>query len=261
MKKHNALYELRMKYERAGITDVEALNRETEKYLENHRLSDKEIHILAGIYDYVAENIERERFKYYTREEWEELERQYVHRASFTGPDLEDFLLTRLEKGKITRQQMEEERKRYKKCEHRFCLDYFIPRRKDQRFCCEDCRKRENEAIKEFERTSKIYRAGTYLPPSAYKEPRQVEKDAAYRKHERLFDSEILTKVMVRSEEHGYNDGKRNRATEERRNRASQIEKEVRKYEKVTGIVSKSVQETALNVEKGEMPVKKLAEK
>lgn len=246
---NNPLYDLRMKYERADVTDVDGLNRDVEQYLDaTDKPSHKSLGIIAGIYDYVAENIEREQYKHYTREQWAELERQYVYRAEFTQMDLYDMLMRKLERGKITREQYLEERRQFKPCKHRFCLNYFTPRRKDQRYCCEDCRKREDKATAEFERTSKIYAAGTYLPPTAYKEPRQLENERNYRKHERIFDPGILTEMRLENET---TSGKRDRANEERKQRSWHIKKEVKKYEKVVGIVRKNVQETPLNIDKG----------
>jgi hypothetical protein len=260
LKKNTPVYDLRMKYERANSTDIDALNHDVSEYLKRKETpSEANLAILGGIYFMVGENIEREAIKHLTRKEWAELEGQYVYKSVFTLPDLVDNLLTRMERGRITREQYEEERRKFKPCKHRFCLDYFIPRRKDQIYCSEDCRRREHEALKEYERTSKIYVAGTYLPPTAYKEARQSEKDKAYRKHERLFEPETLLEIMAEAE---VNNGKRNRANEERKIRASQVEREVEKYEKVVGITRKSVVKTPLNVGKTrESLVKKYSEK
>ncbi|MEC1157566.1 hypothetical protein [Cytobacillus horneckiae] len=244
MKRANSpLYDLRMEYERANQIDVEALNRDVNSYLEKEPApSTTKLALLGGIYFMVGENIEREAIKQRTRAEWAELERQYVHKSSFTLPDLVDNLLTRLERGKITREQYSAERKKFKPCEHRFCLDYFIPRRKDQKFCSNDCRKREHESLANFKK------AGTYLPPSAYSEARQAEKDDAYFKHERLFEPKTLLEIGAKAETYK---GYRDRETEERRSRASSIEKEAKLYEKVVGICRESVQETTLNIGMG----------
>ncbi|MEK5426966.1 hypothetical protein [Cytobacillus sp. FSL R7-0680] len=244
MKRANSpLYDLRMKYERANQTDVEALNRDVSRYLEKEPEPSKtKLALLGGIYFMVGENLEREVIKRRTRAEWAELERQYVHKSTFTLPDLVDYLLTRLERGKLTRGQYSVERAKYKPCDHRFCLDYFIPRRKDQKFCSDDCRKREHESLANFNKT------GTYLPPSAYNEARQAEKDDAYFKHERLFQPETLLEIGAKSETYK---GYRDRETVERRDRASLIEKEAKLYEKVVGICRESVQETPLNIRMG----------
>jgi hypothetical protein len=247
-----SLYDIRMKYERSGVKDINGLNRDVMRYLDKKKPSEYSLDILAGIYDFIAENIEREQYKHYTRDQWEDLERQYVYRADFTQMDLYDMLMNQLERGKITRDQYRKERRKFKPCKHRFCLNYFTPRSKKHRFCCEDCRKRENDALKQFEITSQIYAAGTYLPPSVYKDIRQSEKDQNYRKYERLFEDPEIIKE-------GYA-GKRGRVTEERKHREWRINKEEEKYKNVVGIVRTSVLETALNTDKkGDKPVKILA--
>lgn len=253
LNKNSDLYTIRMKYERAGITDVDGLSREVEKYLDaTHKPSKRSLDIIAGIYDFIAENIEREEYKQYTREQWEELERQYVHRADYTLPDVVDDLLTLLEKGKITREQYSEERQKYNPCKHRFCLNYFLPRRKDQAFCCDDCRKREHDAITEYETTAEKYAAGTYLPPTTYKEIRQGEKEHAFRRYERLFEPDKVVLIGDTEQNNALErkdgNGKRNRKNEERRLRQWRIEKEVKSYEKVIGITKKDVLETALTI-------------
>jgi hypothetical protein len=254
-RKNDKLYDIRMKYERAGVFGASELNAEIEAYLKDAKMTPVKFDIIGGIYSHIAENVEREQYKRYTREEWKALERQYVHCAEFTLPDLIDCLLTMLEKGKITREQLGEKREQFKGCEHRFCLNYFKSRRKDQRFCCEDCRKREHDAVSEFERTSKIYAAGTYLPPSAYKETRQAEKDKGYRKHERIFEPNKVVLIgdneQNKALERANGNGKRNRKNEERRLKRWRLDEEVKSYEKIVGMPSKSVQETALNVGKG----------
>lgn len=253
---NSQLYTIRMKYERAGVTDIDELNCEVERYLSTtSNPSKKSLDIIAGIYDFVAENIEREKYKHYSRDQWAELERQYVHRADYTLPDLVDDLLTLLEQGKITREQYREVRRSYKPCKHRFCLNYYEQRRKDHAFCCEDCRKREHDAINEYERTSKIYTAGTYLPPTAYKDTRQGEKEHAYRKHVRIFEPDIAVIIGDREQNNALErkdgNGKRNRKNEERRLRQWRVEKEAESYEKIVGIVQKGVQETTLSIRKG----------
>ncbi|MDY0409959.1 hypothetical protein [Paracerasibacillus soli] len=91
MKQQNkkmTLYKLRMKHRRARRVDVEQLRQDTDAYLAENTPSKNEIDILADTWAFVAENIEREEWKTYTREDWEELERQHVERAYYTKPDL-----------------------------------------------------------------------------------------------------------------------------------------------------------------------------
>jgi len=264
---NSKLYDIRMKYQRAGVIDVDKLNQEVTSYLEQTpALSPKSKNILAEIYDYVGENIEREQYKHFTREQWRKLEQEYVYCAEFTLMDLYDMLMRGLERGKITREQYREQRRKYRPCKYRFCLNYFIPSRKDQVFCCSDCQKRENNAIAEYKRTSKIYAAGTYLPPSAYKDNRQSENENNYRKHERIFEPNTVELIsdykQYKELERKDGNGKRNPKDEERRLRQWRIDKEVEKYEKIIGLPLKSNTKTALIIgESGNKPVKFIGKK
>ncbi|WP_144461145.1 hypothetical protein [Siminovitchia fortis] len=233
--KNNKLYDIRMKFQRAGVTDFEGLN----EALADYEPTAYEQEIIGDIYDHIAENIEREQIASRTREEWAELERQYVAKSIFPLSELVGWLLDRYEGGEITRAELKEIRWTFKPCKHRFCLNYFKPRRKNQVYCSEDCRKLEDAALKDFERT------GTYLPPTAYSSPRKVEKEKGYREHERIFDPHILTEVLTEIEDAG---GKRNRANEERAKRAEDIEKETNEYSEK---LLQSVGETPLNVGNG----------
>lgn len=213
---NNGLYEARMKYQRSGITDVDGLN----EALADYKPTEYEQEIIGDIYGHIAENIERAEIAARTREEWAELERQYVAKSIFPLSELVGWLLDRYEAGEITRAELKEIRWSFKPCKHRFCLNYFKPRRKDQLYCTEDCRKLEDAALKDFKRT------GTYLPPTAYKSARQTEKEKGYREHERVYAPHVLTQVLTKYEETG---GKRNRAREERARRANDIKKESNK--------------------------------
>lgn len=216
------------KYKRAGVTDYESANKAISDYIDKSEtpLKEWQLDLFAGVLDYVAENIEREAPKTRSAAEWRELERQYVVKSDFTITDLVAYLLRRLEKKRITREQYSQERRKFKPCKHRFCLNYYIPRRNNQEFCSRDCKEREKRALKEFEKTSKVYENGTYLPPTAYKTLRQAELEHLYRKHERKFGPVILTEIMVEDEMYA---GKRDKAKEERKNRSWKIEEEANK--------------------------------
>lgn len=242
--KENGLYRIRMKYQRAGVTDKEKLKTETKKYLDKHKPSPYELGILAGIFEYVSENIERESIKQRSAEEWRELERQHIVKSSFTLPDLVDNLLSRFERGRITREQLDAERRQYRPCKHRFCLNYFIPQRKDKVYCSRDCKEREKEARDDFERTSKLFDNGTYLPPTAYNVSHREDLERDYRKHERLFEPDALGMITAESES---DVGKRSRDAEERKLRSWRIEEEVKGVQKPVNIE-----------DKGEKPVKKI---
>jgi hypothetical protein len=248
MGKNNELYTLRMRYQRANVTDFESLKKDAELLITSKTPTAYELEILGGIFEYVSENIERTKINRRTAEEWRELERQHVVKSSWTLPDLVDYLLRRLEKGKITRQQLEAERKQYRPCKHRFCLNYFIPQRKDAVYCSRDCKEREKRAKAEFERTSKTFDHGTYLPPSAYKITHREDLEREYRERERLFEPNTLTMIAAKKELKEYEDvGKRDRATEERKLRSWRIDEEVK-----GGQNPVNIEET------GQEPVKKI---
>jgi hypothetical protein len=238
----NNLYRIRMKYQRANVTDATGLNQAARSFLASKKASPYELSILGGIYEHVSENIERESIKYRSAEEWRELERQYVVKSSFTLPDLVDNLLTRLERGRITREQLEAERKQYRPCKHRFCLNYFIPQRKDAVFCSRDCKERERKALDEFVKTSKIFDNGTYLPPTAYKVSHREDLEKEYRKHERVFENEALMLILD-----GEDDDRTDRKNDERKLRSWRIEEEIKGGQ------------NPVNIEKtGNKPVKKI---
>jgi hypothetical protein len=242
MTKNNKLYAIRMKYQRANVTDVDRLNLDAEKLLTYKSPTAYELDILGGIFEYVSENIERDNIKHRSAAEWRELERQHIVKADWTLPDLVDNLLRRMEKGKITRQQLEAERKQYKPCKHRFCLNYFIPQRKDAVFCSRDCKEREKKARDYFESSEKVFNNGTYLPPTAYKVPHREELEREYRNRERLFEPDAL--MLIADEQRT---GVRDQKKEERKSRKYRIDEEVK-----GGQNPVNIEET------GQEPVKKI---
>jgi hypothetical protein len=84
-----------------------------------------------------------------------------------------------------------------------FCLNYFIPKRKGQAYCCGGCQEGENDAKKEYKRTLKSdeYNAPTYLPKMAYKTKRVDTVEADYKEKEIAFRPEFLTDVIIAREE------------------------------------------------------------
>ena len=216
-----------MKYERAGATDSEALVRDTEATIASKKPTAYELSLMAGIFEYVAENKEAEQIRNRSREEWAELERRYVARAEFTLPDLVDNLLRRLEKGRISRQQVSEERRKYVACKHRFCLNYFVPRRSNQIYCDRKCQELEKQTYKDY------IRSGTYLPAAAWKPQHAVEKERDYRKHERIFESGTLTLI---ADNKATEDGRSKRSIKERKNRKRDIDLAVKQGEKPVNI-------------------------
>lgn len=220
--------QLRMKHQRAGKTDVERLRTDTDACLSDYKPSDaikygedRELEILGDVWAFVAENIEREAWKSYTREEWAELEREYVEKAEYTEPDLFDDILTKYERGLFTAEEAQAYAKRYRRCDYRFCLNVYKPRRKDQRYCSTDCRKREANAKIRFEKT------GTYLPPHVYKENRDDTNERNYFEYEIAFNlgeagndeheesaESVATRIYATSQKMLYG-GRRDRASED----------------------------------------------
>lgn len=179
------------RYRRANVYDVKSLAESSREYLDDHYKApsgieygeNKEIEALADVWAFLDENIRREEWRSYTREDWEELEREYVERADYTEPDLFDDILTSYEKGELTADEARAKAKEYRKCKYRFCLNVFKPRRKNQYYCPDsDCRKREANAKIRFEKT------GTYLPPHVYKENRDDTDEQNYKKYEIAFN-------------------------------------------------------------------------
>ncbi|WP_419893602.1 hypothetical protein [Oceanobacillus kimchii] len=207
----NPVYSLRMKYERSGKTDVEALRKDTQKVIDGaETLSHTELDIMASTWAFVSENIEREEWRNYIREDWEQLEYEHVEKSRFTKQDLFDDIYTAYENKEITELEAQVWAKRYRQCRYIFCLNVFHGR-KDQRYCSSDCRKRAHRAQQRYNET------GTYLPTSAYRDNREDTVDRAYYEHERSFDNEMLTEVIVPEDERRTYGGKRNRAAEDYR--------------------------------------------
>lgn len=185
------LYHLQKTYRRAGVTAVGRLKRDSAQTLSDESMATREVkfgedetlEIIADIWAFVHENMEREEWKSYTREEWQELERNYVERANYTEPDLFDDILTAYENGMITADEARAKAKEYRKCRYRFCENVFKYKRSNQYYCPEfDCRKREANAKIRFENT------GTYLPPHVYKENRDDTDKENYESKEIAFN-------------------------------------------------------------------------
>lgn len=201
------LGDIQRKYERSGVTDVEGLRKDTEAFLEQTvNVDAKTVGLLAGTWAFLAETIERDAWKTYTREDWVKLEHEHVEFSSFTAPDLLDNLLSRLERGRITQEQARAEMESAQECDYVFCINVYKPRRANQKYCCRNCKERQKEAVKRFERT------GTYLPEHVYKENRDDTDERNYRKSTRTFDAGIIESVLEpfeRNRENGYKRGRK----------------------------------------------------
>ena len=223
------LYKLRMKYERAKVTDFGAVSSSIERTLDEHiekhgtKPHPRQLYMMGDVLDFVAENIERQaeerEIKARTAAEWRKLEYGYVVRSTFSDMDMQDLIHP-------------SEWHEFRECAHRFCINMWKPRRKNQLYCDDSCRKGEEYALRQFAKTSKEYANGTYLPIGAYKKIRDKQERENYMEHERLFTPAIVTKMAARKELSEIEGAQpRDRVTEERKNRAWQIEEATKRVE------------------------------
>ncbi|MGD7047686.1 hypothetical protein FZC83_05390 [Rossellomorea marisflavi] len=116
-----------------------------------------------------------------TRQEWSRMEYEYVEKSDYNLRDLYDDLMILLDDpvSPITVEEYRKERKKWKACKYYACDNYFPiakdhmqsysfkwtdieARRSDSLYCCEECRKSQENALKRLEKT------GTLLPEHAY---------------------------------------------------------------------------------------------
>jgi len=192
------MYKLRMKYQRAKVTDIQTLNHALETQLaaivkQDAKPAKYQLDIMGEMLDFVIENIEREEeekaAKERSSEEWRRMEYEYQRVADgYYSMFTIEALAERDDRIKI---------ESYRECSHVFCINAFRPRRKNQAYCSDECRKKEHDAQKEFTRTSKIYANGTYLPTSAYLSNRGKTEQEKYEAHELLFEAEPLQRMQM----------------------------------------------------------------
>jgi len=115
-----------------------------------------------------AERAEQERIKanppVYSRE--------YVERSDYTITSLYSDYKDDIEQGLRTWDEYKEERKKWRRCKHKFCLNVFPidsdnfkdypAKRIDSRYCCDSCRYLAAESNTRYEQT------GSYLPQWFY---------------------------------------------------------------------------------------------
>jgi hypothetical protein len=204
------LVQIQKTYNRAGVTDVKGLRKDTEEYLDKTiNVDSRQFGVLGGVWNMVAENVERDEWKSYTREDWAEIEYEHIEKASFTVTDLYDNIASRFECGRITAEEARIEFTSYRECEYVFCIEVFKPRRKDQRFCCRNCKDRQLQAECRFECT------GTYLPEHVYKENRDETDERNYKSREVAMETETITEVVEPFERNREKGNKRCRKREE----------------------------------------------
>jgi hypothetical protein len=111
-----------------------------------------------------------------TRKEWARLEYEYVERSDYNLRDLYDDLMERLDAPEdyITYEEYRNERRKWRRCKYYACDNYFPiakdhfihpkikARRPNAEYCCDECKKGQENAQTRFEKT------GTYLPDHAY---------------------------------------------------------------------------------------------
>jgi len=217
------LYKLRMKYQRAKVTDITALNMALETQLtaivnKDAKPDQVQLDIMGEMLDFVIENIEREEEEKAamerTSEEWRRMEYEYQRVA--------DGYYSMFTIEALSEKDEYYNVKNYRECSHIFCINAFKPKRKNQTYCSDACRKKEHEAQQEYKRTSKIYANGTYLPKSAYLTNRDKTEQEKYMEHERLFDEETLQ--MVYNDSDDEYDPTAKAANRERRTRSASID-------------------------------------
>lgn len=191
------LYKLRTKFQRAKVTDASALIDALNVSLDAIREQDakprqQDIEVMADMLDMVMENIEREQEERAARErsadEWRQMEYEYatVRDGMYSMTTIEAL--------------PEYDETKYRECAHRFCITAFKPRRKNAMYCSDECRRKEFKSIKEFERTSKLYANGTYLPIGAYMTNRDKYSNELYQENEVVRQPATITIMQDRKE-------------------------------------------------------------
>ncbi|MGM0828067.1 MAG: hypothetical protein ACQEU4_07605 [Bacillota bacterium] len=131
--------------------------------------------------DYLLKAQHEQAVRERTRDEWSRLEYEYIEQSDYNLRDLYDDLMIRLDEPvrPITVAEYREERKKWRSCKYYACDNYFPiakdhmrshafiqtnlrAKRSDSIYCCEDCRKGQENALNRLEKT------GTLLPEYAY---------------------------------------------------------------------------------------------
>lgn len=135
-----------------------------------------------------------------TRKEWARLEYEYVERSDYNLRDLYDDLMERLDASEnyITYEEYRKERKKWRRCKYYACDNYFPiakdrlihpnvkARRPNAEYCCDECKKDQENAQARFEKT------GTYLPDYAYEYILEETKERKEKNHMALSPENII---------------------------------------------------------------------
>ncbi|HEU4963642.1 MAG TPA: hypothetical protein VFV52_07250 [Bacilli bacterium] len=200
---------------RAEVTGIAAVADAWESALADYGREPSAAHLehAGRMFDYLAENIERQQAEWAaksrTREEWVELERQWVEDTTrISREDVHDYLMTALEAARdhYRRLPAGEMKDAALRRVARLCAEYEATMRQlrpcgyvfcggvlaeigegglslghgNARYCCDKHREAQRNAERRFEATSKRYKAGTYLPQHAYIPKRGASVEEAY---------------------------------------------------------------------------------
>lgn len=165
--------------------------------------------------EYVIRKQEENEIRNRTAEEWRKLEREYVVSSNYTLMDFYDDYKSLIEtKGSVlTWADYTEERKKWRQCRHRFCLEIFPikkdnfkgmkPRKADSLYCCGEHNEKEKYARECYAETSKIYRAGTFLPANVYQTKLERYSDELYMENEVAIEPNNLQEIRIKREKQG----------------------------------------------------------
>ncbi|MFE4524009.1 hypothetical protein ACFRCQ_18185 [Cytobacillus firmus] len=131
--------------------------------------------------DYLLKLKHEEAVKNRSRKEWQRLEYEYVEKSDYNLRDLYDDLMERMDAPEdyITPEEYRQERRKWRQCKFYACDNYFPltkdhmkshafkqsglkARPKNAEYCCEKCRKDQENALNRLDKT------GTLLPDYAY---------------------------------------------------------------------------------------------
>lgn len=211
-------------FPRKVYNDLEALANPTEKELRLAPLHTQEG--IANLLSFNAEYLERihkrDEIKRRSAAEWRKMERGHITRSDYTITDLYSDYKDMIEESTVifmlklkifgvaawsclgelvTWDDYRQERKKWRSCKHRFCLNVFPverdnfkfsgkKRRRDAKFCCDTCKYDEKYAKECYEKTAKTLDNPTYLPDWFYEEvtedwrqKRTVEREVAAPAH------------------------------------------------------------------------------
>ncbi|WP_050801645.1 hypothetical protein [Ornithinibacillus scapharcae] len=101
-------------------------------------------------------------------------DKAYVERADYSIMSLYSDYKDDIEEGNATWSDYRKERKKWRKCKHKFCLNMYPidkdnfkgmrAKRSDSRFCCEDCKDKHHESIKRYKETGSYLSRWYYVP-------------------------------------------------------------------------------------------------